>query len=112
VAYSNEVKENILGVESATLQQYGAVSAETVCEMAEKSRLLLKTDFAMAVSGIAGPDGGSAEKPVGLVYIAVASAMGTESKKFHFGEFREVNISRSAMTAMFMCLTKSRKENQ
>ncbi len=73
VAYSNEVKEKILGVPHEILLQYGAVSEETARAMAEGARRLLGSDLALAVTGIAGPTGGTPEKPVGLVYIALAA---------------------------------------
>lgn len=110
VAYANEIKQQVLGVSQTVLEQHGAVSAETVLAMAEGARRLMNSDFSIAVSGIAGPGGGSDEKPVGLVYVAVASDKGSEFREFRFGNLREVNISRSAMMAMFMCLQKFRKE--
>ena len=72
VAYSNEVKMDLLHVSAETLEKPGAVSRETVMEMAAGARKTLKTDCAIATSGIAGPGGGSAEKPVGTIWIAVA----------------------------------------
>ena len=72
VAYSNEVKMSLLGVSPQTLEKWGAVSRETVIEMAHGAMKALKTDCAIATSGIAGPDGGTKEKPVGTVWIAVA----------------------------------------
>lgn len=72
VAYSNEIKESLLGVSAQTLKKYGAVSRETVIEMAKGAMNTLKTDCAIATSGIAGPGGGTVEKPVGTVWIAVA----------------------------------------
>ena len=71
-AYANSVKESLLGVKKSTLEKYGAVSAECAAEMAENARRLFKTDYSAAVTGIAGPDGGTKEKPVGLVYFAIA----------------------------------------
>jgi nicotinamide-nucleotide amidase len=112
IAYSNDVKTNILRVNEDTLSKFGAVSAETVKEMAENARSLLKTDFSIAVSGIAGPDGGTDEKPVGLVYIAVASAKETTVEEFHFGGFRETNIARSGVAAMNLCIKALRKERK
>lgn len=112
IAYSNDVKTNILQVKEETLNKFGAVSAETVKEMAENARRLLKTDFSIAVSGIAGPDGGTDEKPVGLVYIAVASAKETTVEEFRFGGFRETNIARSGVAAMNMCIKALRKERK
>lgn len=72
VAYSNDVKVSLLHVSSETLEEYGAVSRETVMEMAAGAMNTLKTDCAIATSGIAGPGGGSLEKPVGTIWIAVA----------------------------------------
>lgn len=103
VSYSNEVKVEALKVNLATLEEYGAVSRETVIEMAEGVMASLKADCAIAVSGIAGPDGGTVEKPVGTVWIAVSTPYkGTITKKFLFGEHRERNIRRSALAALDM----------
>lgn len=84
VTYSNEAKMRRLGVSEATLAQYGAVSRETAKEMAEGMRRTGCSDYAIATTGIAGPDGGTKEKPVGLVYIALAAPDGTEVREFHF----------------------------
>jgi len=73
VTYSNQAKQNILGVKAETLEQHGAVSIETAKAMAVNARLLADSDYALATTGIAGPDGGSEEKPVGTVCIALAS---------------------------------------
>ncbi|NTW33946.1 MAG: nicotinamide-nucleotide amidohydrolase family protein, partial [Bacteroidetes bacterium] len=102
IAYSNETKENILDVKHETLVEYGAVSEETVKEMAENARKKLEADYSIAVSGIAGPDGGSAEKPVGLVYIGVASADSVIVQKFNFGNNRMINIERATVFALNM----------
>ncbi len=102
VSYSNRVKTGLLGVKPATLEAYGAVSREVVVEMAEGARQKLKTDFALAVSGIAGPTGGTEEKPVGTVWIALAGPEGTQAQLFHFGEHRGRNIRRSALAALNM----------
>lgn len=77
VAYSNEVKQKFLGVRARTLAQHGAVSEPVVREMAEGARKKIGADFAIAVTGIAGPSGGTKAKPVGTVFIAVACATGT-----------------------------------
>ncbi len=99
-AYSNEVKEKILGVKTETLINFGAVSEETACEMATGVRKVLNADFAVATTGIAGPDGGTPEKPVGTVWIAVATDNTVKAKKFTFGDNRERNILRSGQTAL------------
>jgi nicotinamide-nucleotide amidase len=89
VAYDNSIKEHVLGVQQDTLMQYGAVSEQTVRKMAEGVRALMHTDFAIATSGIAGPTGGTPDKPVGTVWIAWATSTGTEAQCFHFGAARE-----------------------
>lgn len=100
VAYSNEVKENILGVNHQTLLDHGAVSEATVIEMAVGVKNRLSTDYAIAVSGIAGPSGGTEEKPVGTTWIAISTPSGTRARHFRFGEHRERNIQRAALTAL------------
>lgn len=100
VAYSNEVKQQVLDVSAADINLYGAVSQQVVEQMAAGARKLLKTDIAIATSGIAGPDGGTAEKPVGTVWIAVSDAHKTVSKSFLFGNDRSLNIQRSANAAL------------
>jgi nicotinamide-nucleotide amidase len=104
VAYSYELKESILGVKKETLTAYGAVSEQTVKEMAEGAVGKFKTDYAIAVSGIAGPDGGLPGKPVGTVWIAVAAKNQTISKLFTFTNKRIQNIERSATAALTMLL--------
>jgi nicotinamide-nucleotide amidase len=81
VTYSNDAKEEYLGVKKDTLLQHGAVSSETAKEMAEGVRERLKTDIGVSITGIAGPDGGTPEKPVGLVYIGLSSKQGTITKE-------------------------------
>ena len=98
VAYSNRVKEEFLGVPEELLRRYGAVSAECVRAMAEGVRARFGVDLAVAVSGIAGPGGGTAEKPVGLVYLAVAAEEGTETRKEVFPGDR-AGVRRSAAAA-------------
>lgn len=102
IAYSNTIKHEILGVSLQSLEQSGAVSEQVVKEMAEGVLRKFHTDFAIATSGVAGPDGGTAEKPVGTVWIAVASRTRTVTKKFMFGEHRGRNIRRSALAALNM----------
>ncbi|ABN52284.1 MAG TPA: competence/damage-inducible protein A [Hungateiclostridium thermocellum] len=81
VSYSNEAKMENLGVKPETLEKYGAVSSRTAMEMAEGVRKIASTDIGLAVTGIAGPDGGTDEKPVGLVYVALAHSLGTEVRE-------------------------------
>lgn len=102
VSYANEVKENILGVKNETLKTAGAVSEETVLQMVKGVMEKLDTDFAVATSGIMGPDGGSTEKPVGTVWIAVGSKNKSEAHKFFFRFERERNIEQTAMAALNM----------
>jgi nicotinamide-nucleotide amidase len=102
VAYTNEVKTNILKVSSEDIQKYGAVSREVVEQMAKGARELLKADVAVATSGIAGPTGGTEEKPVGTVWISVSSKDITINREFHFGALREQNIIRSTQAAFLM----------
>jgi len=100
VAYDNSIKTRVLGVDPAVISRYGAVSEETVRAMAEGMRSLASTDYAVAVTGIAGPTGGTPEKPVGTVWIAVSSARGIVAEKHRFADDRQINISRSATNAL------------
>jgi nicotinamide-nucleotide amidase len=100
IAYSNSVKTQLLGVQDFILTKYGAVSENTVREMADGARSLLKTDFVIATSGIAGPDGGIESKPVGTVWMAVSSEQGTICEKRVFGNDRITNIKRFSLAAL------------
>lgn len=102
IAYANRIKHSMLGVREETLAQFGAVSEEVVVEMAEGVRQRFNTDIAISVSGIAGPDGGTAEKPVGTVWIAVASKSGTITKRYLLGDHRGRNILRTSLAALNM----------
>jgi len=90
--YHNELKINILGVRKETIEQYGAVSEQTVIEMAERVRELFGADIGISTSGIAGPSGGSDEKPVGTVWVALADGSNTQTKLYHFQFDRKGNI--------------------
>ena len=108
VAYANEIKEQVLGVKHITLEKYGAVSEQTVREMAEGVRRLMNTDYTVATSGVAGPTGGTADKPVGTVWIAWATPEGTEAECFHFGVARErEQITQRAVTVALVRLIQS-----
>lgn len=100
VSYANEVKTDVLGVQPSTLEQYGAVSEQTVREMAEGALKLLKTDTVIAVSGIMGPDGGSEEKPVGTVWMAVGGPGKIHAVKYHFRYDRTRNTEMTCVAAM------------
>lgn len=100
VCYSNDSKENVLGVQKSTLLQYGAVSEETVSEMAKGALRVLKADVAVAVSGIMGPGGGSAEKPVGTVYVAVSNGKRTTTHRLRLGFDRGRNTQQTALFAL------------
>jgi nicotinamide-nucleotide amidase len=102
VAYDNAVKVSQLGVSETSLAQHGAVSEAVICQMAEGARTRLNTTWSLATSGIAGPDGGTPDKPVGTVWIALAGPSGTIVKKFQFGNDRERNIKKSAFAALDM----------
>lgn len=106
IAYSNQVKMDVLGVLEKDLLQKGAVSQEVVEQMAIAAKAKFKTDFALATSGIAGPDGGSEEKPVGTVWIALAFPGGVYSKKFLFEQNRSRNIKRASYAALSMLKRK------
>lgn len=99
VTYSNELKIKLANVKASTLKSHGAVSEETVKEMALGGRENLNVDYTIAVSGIAGPTGGTEEKPVGTVWIAVAHAEGVIVKKFLFGEHRGRNLEKTQIYA-------------
>ena len=113
VAYDNTIKEQVLGVKHDTLEKYGAVSEQTVREMAEGVRALMNTDYAIATSGIAGPTGGTPDKPVGTVWIAWATPKGTTAECYHFGIARErEQITQRAVTAALVELIKSLNTKQ
>ena len=100
VSYANEVKTGILGVSPVTLQTAGAVSEETVKQMVEGAIRILGVDFAVATSGIMGPDGGTDEKPVGTVWIAVGNNKKTETLKLNLRFDRQRNIIITANNAL------------
>ncbi len=102
VAYSNDVKTSVLNVDDDDIEKYGAVSGQVVKQMADGVRKLTKADYAVATSGIAGPDGGTDEKPIGTVWVAVASPDEIIAQKYTFSNNRERNIIRSSQTALNM----------
>ena len=100
VAYDNSVKQRVLGVSKASLEQYGAVSEQVVRQMAEGARRVCGTDYAIATSGIAGPTGGTQEKPVGTVWIAWATPTQTFAECYHLGALREQITKRACTKAL------------
>jgi len=105
VAYSNEAKEKILGVPHEILVRYGAVSEETAQAMAEGARRLFASDLALAVTGIAGPTGGTLEKPVGLVYIALSAEDDERCQRFVWEGDRLQNKAQSAEAALKLLIS-------
>ena len=104
IAYANEVKERVLGVSQQTLETHGAVSAETALEMARGARRLLNTAVAISVTGIAGPGGGTLDKPVGLVYIALAAPDFERVERLAWNQDREGNKWESSEAALRLVL--------
>ena len=102
IAYSNEIKERLLGVKLETLQAHGAVSAETAIEMARGAGRVLGADVAVSVTGIAGPGGGTADKPIGLTYVAVVAANYERVERFVWGKDRSGNKWDSSEAALRM----------
>jgi nicotinamide-nucleotide amidase len=102
VAYSNEVKQSILGVMELLITEKGAVSEEVVECMAKNVATILGSNYGIGISGIAGPDGGSLDKPIGTVWISVYNGLKLVSRKFQFGDNRERNITRASIAALNM----------
>jgi len=112
VSYANELKESVLNVKHETLSTFGAVSEETVTEMVEGALRNFKSDYAIAVTGIAGPDGGTPDKPVGTIWVAAANVDKTMVKKLTFGNKRLQNIERTAISALNMLNTLLRDSDK
>lgn len=100
VTYSNELKEQILSVKNSTLEKSGAVSEQTVIEMAKNTLQKTRSDYAIAISGIAGPQGGTPNKPVGTVWIAIVDKNSCSTYKIQLGTDRKINIHRAAISAL------------
>lgn len=110
VSYSNDAKANLLGVPQEILETRGAVSPECARAMAEGARHALGTDLAVSTTGIAGPSGGTARKPVGLVYIAVADHKGATAAEHHFTGDRAAVTSAATEAALAMLLERIERE--
>ncbi len=106
VTYADAVKAAILGVPESALRAHGAVSAQVAAAMAEGARTRYGADLALAVTGIAGPDGGSEAKPVGLTYVALADAAGAQVRRFQWHGDRAANKVRSAEAALQLALDR------
>lgn len=106
VTYANDVKVDLAGVPSDVLEAHGAVSAQVACAMADGARQRLGADVAVAVTGIAGPDGGTAAKPVGLTYVAIADDAGQDVRRFAWTEDRAGNKRASAGAALDLVLAR------
>ena len=104
VCYSNEIKQRILEVDSSLLTKYGAVSQQVVEAMAAGACRIFNVDCVIAISGIAGPGGGTPEKPVGTVWIAVSYKGNVHSQKYHFSQNRENNILMACNNGIRMLL--------
>jgi nicotinamide-nucleotide amidase len=102
ISYNNEAKMELLGVKKKTLETFGAVSEETVREMAQGVQSLFKSDLGISISGIAGPTGGTPEKPVGLIYIGLSFGKEVAVKKFNFFRDRDSNKRISSQVALNM----------
>jgi len=112
IPYHNQFKENILGVKAETLEKHGAVSEETVLEMAEGVRRLFDADFGLSSSGVAGPDGGSEEKPVGTVWISCSGEGFNEAKKIQLTQDRMLNIQLTGVAVLNLlriCINQNNK---
>lgn len=100
VSYSNAVKNKLLRIKAETLKNFGAVSEQTACEMSKNVREIFNTDIGVSVTGIAGPGGGSPEKPVGTVFISVAGKNNLVVQKFNFAGTRQEIKNQSANAAL------------
>jgi PncC family amidohydrolase len=106
VSYADRIKVELLDVPAATLDGHGAVSAQVARAMAEGARSRLGVDFAVAVTGVAGPDGGTAAKPVGLTYVAVAGPGGVDARRFQWSGDRVTNQYASAEACLELLLDR------
>ncbi len=102
ISYSNDIKSKYLDIDPSILEQYGAVSEETAVDMAHNVKTKFNTDFGLSITGIAGPEGGSEEKPVGTVWVGLSTPESTFAKKFNFGKIREINRERAVGMALIL----------
>ena len=111
VAYANAVKVHILGVDASDIERDGAVSESVVTAMAEGARECMGTTYALAASGIAGPGGGTPDKPVGTIWIALATHEGTEARCLKLGSHRGRNVQRTVLECLAWVLRTARSRN-
>ena len=111
VVYSAAMKKELIGVNAETIDQYSVVSREVASEMAEKTRLIMKTDYSIAVTGNAGPTKDETDKSVGIVYIAIASERGVDCQEFNFGQPREKVINRTVNKSLQLLQEEILKNN-
>jgi len=111
VAYSNSAKKTILGVPSSVIDQKGAVSREVALKMAGNIKKISKTDFGIGITGIAGPTGGTLQKPIGMVFIAVASKNKAICERFHFKGNRSAIRKKSALKALELLMKLLKNES-
>lgn len=112
VSYDNSVKIDSVGVNQQTILDFGAVSEQTAIEMAEGVKKNLGSDYSIAITGIAGPEGGTVEKPVGTVWVAIAGIKGTYSFKYLFQNSRSGTILRASKNALYQLIKLVREENK
>ena len=110
VSYANEVKINVLGVNKNDLEKFGAVSEPVALQMAQGVRRVTGAEYAVSTTGVAGPDGGTPQKPVGTVWIAVAGPNGATAQKFLFSHTRERNIGKASVTALRLLVRTIEKD--
>jgi nicotinamide-nucleotide amidase len=111
VAYHNSIKQNLLNVPSEYIENYGAVSKQVAESMANGVNKLLNTEISVAVTGVAGPTGGTTDKPVGTVWIATSIEGKISSKKYQFGNSRDINIQRTVNAALLNLIIELRRKN-
>jgi PncC family amidohydrolase len=109
VSYSNDVKASLLGVPTDVLDTHGAVSAQVALAMAAGVRTRLGADIGVGVTGVAGPDGGTADKPVGLVYVAVSDSAGADVRRLHWDGDRAANNAASAAAALAFLIERAER---
>ena len=110
MAYQNSIKNDVLSIPEEVISEHGVVSAQVAELMAQKVAVLMDTGYAVASTGIAGPDGGDERDPVGTIWLAIQGPSGVVSKKFKFSHEREMNIQRASTVALDMLRRQILKE--